>query len=530
MPREIPRVQTKILVVEDWEAQLEGLMNALKPLGYEVDGVRNAEEALQKAQSGEYGVMLLDLEIYKTIEDMKGDSLIAGARTGLDLIPEITRTPAIDMEILVLTRFSDLDSNPLDRESLVKAMESGARGYLPKSLVLQSPQAPNVGVVRPEGRLFLQFQIEPLLALYQQKKARRKGYAFSDVVCSSRYMVRTVEALKSIAEEKTPIVLWGEHGSGKSFLAEAIHFNSQLFRQDPALIKSEADLDRYCSHPDPARGTTLILRYIEDFNLDAQKRLLSLLNNVSGESRFIMICAEEPTALRDTGRLDPALYDLINDRGPCFICEIPALRNPLRQKDIGVLAAHFLKKANEQDVTHVSAISSQAEQVLSSYPWKNITEMRQTIRKAVLHAEDAARTSIQIFPDNDLYEVLADVEMLDPKQRIVLIRGKRLPLNPTAFKVMDLLTKAHPDTAPHDELLNVVKTPRSLISIISQLRNRINQLIEEPKISTFRYGFIQTGGLDPDTGTVRKSYGYMLYPELKNVVPLPPETLESDSC
>ncbi len=78
----------RILCVDDDPEILQFMARCLEPEGYETDGCRSGEEALERAKTGEYWLVLLDIAMpgmdgWETCEQMKSDVSLAGLKVYL---------------------------------------------------------------------------------------------------------------------------------------------------------------------------------------------------------------------------------------------------------------------------------------------------------------------------------------------------------------------------------------------------------------------------------------------------------------
>jgi DNA-binding response OmpR family regulator len=101
---------TPILIVDDDEKLCGLLADYLTPLGYSVESVYDGQRGLERARSGAYAAVILDV-------------MIPGLG-GLELLRELRRTS--DVPVLMLTALGD----EVDR---IAGLELGADDYLPKT-------------------------------------------------------------------------------------------------------------------------------------------------------------------------------------------------------------------------------------------------------------------------------------------------------------------------------------------------------------------------------------------------------------
>lgn len=109
----------KILVVEDDELLLQGLILAMQSEGYACDGVSTAHEASLGLATGHYSLMVLDLGLPD--ED------------GLDFLARIRREK-ISLPVLILTARDTI-------EDRISGLDTGADDYLIKPFALEELNA-----------------------------------------------------------------------------------------------------------------------------------------------------------------------------------------------------------------------------------------------------------------------------------------------------------------------------------------------------------------------------------------------------
>lgn len=124
----------KILLVEDNVFISELYVRALKNAGYEIETVITGPEGLEKAETGEFDLMLLDI----MIPDMTGIEVLKALREKTDKVPE--------MKIVITT---NLDQDENSRA----AVEQMADGYVIKADVTPRRLIELVHQLEEAGRL-----------------------------------------------------------------------------------------------------------------------------------------------------------------------------------------------------------------------------------------------------------------------------------------------------------------------------------------------------------------------------------------
>lgn len=232
----------------------------------------------------------------------------------------------------------------------------------------------------------------------------------------------------AFAQASTPVLLYGESGSGKTFVAEYIHTISQrsggfhafsIGMVAPQLAPDElfghvpgayTDARRVRAGRIATAGAgTLLLDDFQNADLGLQKQLLQVLDRgtysptgsdriASVGCRIILAMTEHPDTLMERGVL---LKDLRYRFGACAIA-IPPLRE--RRSEIPLLAQRALERCPVwANVDGPRRISAAALEVLSGAEWKgNVRELEGVILAAYLWARAAGAEEIgpQFLPEH----------------------------------------------------------------------------------------------------------------------------------
>jgi DNA-binding NtrC family response regulator len=198
--------------------------------------------------------------------------------------------------------------------------------------------------------------------------------------------MRALEAdLRCAIEADSNVMLSGERGSGKTFVAEAIHRRSRR-RSEPfvtagcrefAELLIESGNDRQTAGPFThrlltmaARGSVLI-DGIEDFSASLQQQLLQFTDTerTSGVDLRLMTASTSNVFERvRSGQFRSDLFYRLN----VIHLMVPALRD--RPEDVPILFDHYL---SVYERAHTPRLSAAARQWLVGYPWPgNVAELK----------------------------------------------------------------------------------------------------------------------------------------------------------
>ena len=218
------------------------------------------------------------------------------------------------------------------------------------------------------------------------------------------------EAHSAAASDGT-VLLQGESGSGKDYLARWIHDNSKrarspYFSLNCAAIARELAESELFGHErgaftgahqrkrgllELAEGGTLLLNEIGELSLSLQSKLLTFLDTrsflrVGGEkhhtvnARIISATNRSLDKEVEEGRFLSALFYRIN----VFGINVPPLRD--RTEDIPLLLEEILSRlAKELQLTHLPYIDPADVNALKGYNWPgNVRELRNTLERALI--------------------------------------------------------------------------------------------------------------------------------------------------
>ncbi|HEU5210995.1 MAG TPA: sigma 54-interacting transcriptional regulator [Longimicrobiales bacterium] len=242
-------------------------------------------------------------------------------------------------------------------------------------------------------------------------RAERSRYDFTNIAGESEELLAALErASRVIPHRNATVLLTGETGTGKDLLARAIHYNgpraSQPFVEinctaiPGTLLEAElfgfergAFTDAKAAKPglfEAAHGGTLFLDEIGDISLEAQAKLLRVLQDrqvrrlgsvrsFDIDVRVVAATNVDLSAAVSAGRFRSDLYYRLS----VVPIQLPPLRD--RGNDVLLLAERFLAEfAHDHDMP-VPELNAGARRALVGHDWPgNIRELRNAIERAVL--------------------------------------------------------------------------------------------------------------------------------------------------
>ena len=371
----------RVLVVDDHLASAEGLRDYLKEWGHESHCASGAAEALVVLESWRPDVIVCDL-------------LMPPGPGGLELLRQVqVADPWIGF--IMLTGQGTI-------EDAVSAIREGAFDFLTKPVDLERLR---LLVDRLGERNSMHDEVVRL--------RQRLAQLDDDVVVSrSPAMRRVMDLVERVAPSTASVLVTGESGSGKDFVAQRLHQLSGRFQAPfiavncpaipEALLESElfghergaftGAISERSGLFEHAGSGTLLLDEITEMAPGLQAKLLRVLETRrfrrvggreerSADFRVVAATNRDPETAVRQGRLREDLYYRLN----VFSLSMPALR--ARKEDIAPLAARFIASFAEQNGRAVEGLSNEALIALEGYDWPgNVRELRNAIERAVVLA------------------------------------------------------------------------------------------------------------------------------------------------
>jgi len=431
----------RILVIDD-EPQILGFLKELfQSGGWDVHQASSGTEGIEKIERDRYDVILTDLR-------MPGADGIEVLRTAKKIQP--------DAEVVLMTAYGTVDS-------AIEAMRGGAFHFLMKPF-----RAEEVRHLVDKAYDRRQLSRENLFL-----KAEARGqYPISAVVGTSPTVQEAVSSVLRLADVETPVLIEGEQGTGRGFLARIIHYQSsrsgglfvpvacaglpeellesELFGYAPGAYQ-RAMLPRPGKAELAGRGT-LYLADIDRVGTRIQEKILRLLTTKTvspvGGSREIesdvRLVASSSSCVGDLSERGKFLRTLRDALHPGLI-RLPPLRE--RTEDIPLLLHHYLFESNRERKKPLRGFSEAALSALAAYPWPgNVKELVELVnhissRKRQGSVVDAADLPTEILygrmrkapmddsppakPPPDIREAIKDLDRQMLKQALALSEGDR---------------------------------------------------------------------------------------------------------
>ena len=387
-----------ILLADDDTAIRTVLTQALGRAGYSVRATGNAASLWRMVEQGEGDLVITDV--------MLPDE------NAFEVLPRIRKLRP-ELPVIVMSAKNTI-------VTAITAAERGAFEYLPKPFDL--------------GELIG-------LAARALEQSRRKTPSSASgmdsenlpIIGRSPAMQEIFRVIARLTQTDLTVMIAGESGTGKELVAKVLHdygrrrkspfvavnmaaiprelIESELFGHEKGAFTGAAS--RHAGRFEQAQGGTLFLDEIGDMPMEAQTRLLRVLQQ--GEYTTVGGATPIKTNVRIVAATHRDLRQLIAQglfREDLFfrLNVVPMRLPPLRERleDLADLSRHFLKEAETEGLP-AKQLSPEAITALTRHRWPgNVRELQNLIRRlAAIYADDVITAAMisQELAANDMPNV-----------------------------------------------------------------------------------------------------------------------------
>jgi len=343
--------------------------------------------------------LLFDLKNFIDKKNQEFSSLLASGNTGMRMAVALALPSLHDHESILFLLYK----NYFTPEDLPERILAAVSTQLAVSIR-------TVQILRIAGSL--KTAVPETEIIEQKETAAQKG--FNGIIGESAAMQAIYEKISQVAPSQSGVLIYGETGTGKELIAQAIHdlsasSSKKMIRINCAAIPSNLIESELFGHEkgsftgateqrkgkfEQAHNSTIFLDEIGELPLELQGRLLRVLQEkeverIGGNKRIkveVRIIAAtnrnlEAEVAEDKFRSD--LYYRLN----VFPIELPPLRE--RKEDIPLLAMYFLEKHNQKNGKKITGFSQKVLQQMCLNSWPgNIRELENMVQRSIISAKD----------------------------------------------------------------------------------------------------------------------------------------------
>lgn len=374
----------KLLIVDDDPFFIKTLSNYLKRFQYETETASSAEEALAILESNPFDLVITDFRLPKM--------------DGLELIKTIKNRWIVP--VILITNYSDIST-------AVKSIKLGAFEFVSKPIIPEEFKIVIENALKSPVKKESESSTKP-------KTSNSKSDSTSFVTGKSEKALELWSYAKQVAPTQMSVLITGDSGTGKEYVAKYIHKESK--RKDkpfvaidcgalPESIASSelfghvkgaftgADNDKKGQF-EYANGGTLFLDEIGNLSYESQVKLLRVLQErkirrVGGHKeididvRIIAATNENLDSAISENEFRNDLYHRLNE----FSLNIPSLKN--REEDLSEFIFYFIEESCHELEKEKLEIDPQLLEDLKHYSWPgNLRELKNLMKRASLLCQD----------------------------------------------------------------------------------------------------------------------------------------------
>ncbi|MBI5771501.1 MAG: sigma-54-dependent Fis family transcriptional regulator [Verrucomicrobia bacterium] len=364
-----------VLIVDDLVSIHEMLDAVIQPTGFTTAFATDGEKGLARYKVDKFDLVLADI-------DMK-------PMDGITLLKQLKLYDP-NCVVIIMTAYAST-------ESAIQALKFGAFDYLQKPFRVDEL----IATLR-RGIEFRQFQAER--AATGLPAGAKPGDIEGRLIGKSTALKKLITQVRKLATVRTPVLLIGENGTGKTAVAEILHAASgaaeaQFVRIDCSL-SSDANFREGLIGQNgeggawvkQAKGGTLFLQHLQCLTVPVQKELVSVLKNTAHGFRLVCTTTVDLEAMTDEGKFHEELF--------YRVASLPVQTAPLRDRleDVPLLVKHYCAQAtNPHFDAKLVEFTEDALSVMQSYGWPgNLTELLQVVTKIAATTETRIVTLQQL--------------------------------------------------------------------------------------------------------------------------------------
>ena len=376
-------MSSKILVIDDDTAFCVMLKTFLQKKGFDVTNAFTGQDGEEEIKKQTFDVVLTDIRL--------PDS------DGLKILKLVKET-SFDTQVILMTGYTDI-------KTAVNSIKDGAFDYVGK------PINPDEILHTIGLAINKKSSKEKPKPKFEVKKTASSPLSFVKGISTDSQ--RLHEHIGLVAPTNMSVLIIGDSGTGKEYIAQSIHLLSKrtdkpFIAVDCGAIPKELASSEFFGHIkgsftgavndkighfEAANGGTLFLDEVGNLSYEVQVQLLRALqerkikpvgsnHEIKVDIRVIAATNEDLNEAVKRGDFREDLYHRLNE----FSVKAPRLAE--RKQDIMIFANHFLAQANEDLEKDVESFDDDVTDLFKNYDWPgNLREMKNIIKRSVLLAK-----------------------------------------------------------------------------------------------------------------------------------------------
>jgi len=251
-------------------------------------------------------------------------------------------------------------------------------------------------------------------------------YGLDQIIGRSPAMARVREQVRLAVASDAQVLIVGPPGSGREYMARAIHYGGRPKQGAPLAPLACSVLDAEllettitsfissCAELETEQPPALLLLEVDQLPADAQAVLAGVVSIAELNLRAIATARTPLVELAAKDRFRPDLAFALST----LVIQIPPLAD--RPEDVPLLAQYFLEQANADATKQLSGFSEEAIDQLLAYPWpENTDELAEFVRMAWRKATGPLVEASDL-PDRIRLTARAAERTPHPEEKIVL--------------------------------------------------------------------------------------------------------------
>lgn len=364
----------KLLLVEDDADWLDLYYDYLKDEQYSIDTARSIQQAFDFMDKNQYDTVLTDLKMIGFGNEFGG----------FNVLQKVKQTSP-NTQVVIITAYGT-------QEVAFRATQQGAFD------IVYKPPDPDRLRITIRGAIQARVVLSRQHTKQNEKKfvSKEVGEATAQqtmnlfgIMGNSRMMKQAFEKISYATHVELPVFIFGEAGTGKTYIAKTIHANSTR-KSRPF---SRLDFSELSKHWDSINnniprlsGGTFFVDNLSSLGEAEGKLMNSLI--ILTEKENVRLISSFTTGISDSTKINYATSlssELFNKLLSISIF-IPPLRYRKDGDDIPALIGHFVHlQSSEFETNKKLTVSDKAMEKLINYdyPNKNVTELYEIIEKAL---------------------------------------------------------------------------------------------------------------------------------------------------